>query len=83
VVDVHPLPGYCLTVKFVDGTTGEVDLSRLVLGHNAGIFAQLRDPVVFARAYVEYGVVVWPGEIDLAPDAMYDEIKKHGRWILE
>jgi hypothetical protein len=39
--------------------------------------------MVFARAYVEYGAVVWPGEIDLAPDAMYDEIKKHRRWILE
>ena len=83
VVDVHPLPGYCLAVKFVDGTAGEVDVSRLVLSESAGIFAQLRDPMVFARAYVEYGAVVWPGEIDLAPDAMYDEIKKHRRWILE
>jgi hypothetical protein len=26
---------------------------------------------------------MWPGEIDLAPDAMYDEIKKQGRWVLE
>ena len=83
VVDVHPLPGYCLAVKFADGTAGAVDVRRLVLSESAGIFAQLRDPMVFARAYVEYGAVVWPGEIDLAPDAMYDEIKKHRRWILE
>ena len=83
VVDAHPLPGYCLAVKFADGTAGEVDVRRLVLSESAGIFAQLRDPMVFARAYVEYGAVVWPGEIDLAPDAMYDEIEKHRRWILE
>ena len=53
------------------------------MSDNAGIFAQLRDPAVFAQAHVEYGVVVWPGEIDLAPDAMYNEIKKQGQWIPE
>jgi len=26
--------------------------------------------------------VTWPGEIDLAPDAMYREIKKAGKWVL-
>lgn len=83
VTEVSTLPGYCLLVRFVDGTTGEVDLSRLVISDKAGIFAALRDPGLFARAYVEYGVVMWPGEIDLAPDAMYDEIKKQGRWVLE
>jgi hypothetical protein len=29
------------------------------------------------------GAVMWPGEIDLAPDAMYDEIRKEGRWAPE
>ena len=77
------MTGYRLLVKFVDGTTGEVDLSRLVMSNNAGIFAALRDPTLFAQAYVEYGAVMWPGEIDLAPDAMYNAIKKQGRWVLE
>jgi hypothetical protein len=70
-------------VKFMDGTAGEVDLSRLVRSDSAGIFAKLCDPMLFAQAHVEYGAVTWPGEIDLAPDAMYDEIKKNGRWVLE
>jgi hypothetical protein len=83
VAEVQNFPGYRLTVKFVDGTTGEVDLSRLVMSDMPGIFARLRDPLLFAQAYIEYGAVVWPGEIDLAPDAMYDEIKKHGRWVPE
>ncbi|MGO8988075.1 MAG: DUF2442 domain-containing protein [bacterium] len=83
VVEVHTLADYRLFVRFSDDTTGEVDLSRLVAGGNAGIFAALRDPALFAQVYVEYGAVVWPGEIDLAPDAMYDEIKKLGRWVPE
>jgi ABC-type cobalamin/Fe3+-siderophores transport system ATPase subunit len=47
------------------------------------VHVPLRDPVLFAQADVEYGAVGWPGEVDLAPDAMYDEIKKHGRWVPE
>ena len=83
VTEVHTLPGYRLMVKFVDGTKGEVDLSRVVMSDKAGIFAALRAPALFAKAFVEYGAVMWPGEIDLAPDAMYDEIKKLGRWVIE
>ena len=83
VIEVRTLPGYRLMVRFVDGTAGEVDLSRLVLSDRAGVFAALRDPALFAKAYVEYGAVVWPGEIDLAPDVMYDEIKKEGQWVPE
>jgi len=83
VVKVHALPGYRLAITFVDGTGGEVDLSRLVRSHGAGVFARLRDQALFDQVRLECGAVVWPGEIDLAPDAMYDEIKKHGRWVLE
>ncbi len=31
---------------------------------------------------VELGVVTWPGEIDLAPDAMHAELAAHGEWHL-
>ena len=82
IVDVRVLPGYAIAVRFADGTEGEVDLSRLVLGPNAGVFAALRDRAVFARAAVADGVVAWPGELDLAPDAMYDAIRAKGRWTV-
>jgi hypothetical protein len=42
----------------------------------------LADPAVFSQAYIQYGAVVWPGELDLAPDSMYAEIKKSGEWVL-
>ncbi len=82
VAEVHPLSNYCLSVKFLDGTTGEVDMSKLVTSEQAGVFAKLCDQTFFAKVFVEYGAVTWPGEIDLAPDAMYKEIKQHGKWIL-
>ncbi len=82
VVSVRPLPGFRLEVRFVDGTTGEVDLSRRVVSERAGVFGRLRDPALFAQVFLDYGAVAWPGEIDLAPDAMYDEIRANGCWTL-
>lgn len=58
-------------------------MSRLIFSDKAGVFAALRDPTLFAQAHFEIGVVTWPGEIDLAPDAMYKEIRQHGKWVLE
>jgi hypothetical protein len=83
VVAVEALPGFQLHVRFVDGLQGTVDMNRLVHSAKAGVFAELADPERFARVFVEHGAVTWPGEIDLAPDAMYDAIKQAGRWVLE
>ena len=80
VAEVQAMDGYCLHVRFIDGLEGEVDMAALIHSLGAGVFARLADPELFSRASVEYGVVVWPGEIDLAPDAMYAEIKKTGIW---
>jgi hypothetical protein len=82
VAAVTPLPDFCLTVRFRDGTTGTVDMSELIHSPRAGVFATLADPDLFAQAYIEHDVVTWPGELDLAPDAMYAELKQHGEWKL-
>ncbi len=76
VMAVEALPGFRLHVRFVDGTEGTVNLSALVHSPDAGVFACLADSSLFAQVFVEHGAVTWPGEIDLAPDAMYAEIKK-------
>jgi hypothetical protein len=72
--------GYRLHVRFVDGTEGMVDLSRRLDDPGCGIFAVLRDPAVFAKAEVRMGAVTWPDGPDLAPDAMYDAIRRDGIW---
>jgi hypothetical protein len=64
-----------LEVVFADGVTGEVVLKA---SHLRGVFENLKDPAVFAAVRCDRGFVEWPGDIDLAPDAMYDEIKANG-----
>ena len=80
VTHVEPLPKFRLRVRFVDGLEGEVDMSALVNSKKAGVFAALSDPMLFDQVRVELGAVTWPGELDLAPDAMHAEIKKSGIW---
>ena len=79
---VTPLAHYTLEVEFVDGTHGLVEMQQRITSNKAGIFAKLKDLTIFNQVYLEYGAVTWPGEIDLAPDAMYDEIKQNGIWTL-
>lgn len=83
VTEVRALPEYRLFVRFIDGTEGEVDASRLILGSSPGVFSVLRDPARFAQVRVEYGAVTWPGELDLAPDSMHAVLKAEGRYLLE
>jgi len=82
LMKVKPLVNYTLMVEFNDGTCGLVEMFNLIMSNEAGVFANLRDINLFNQVYLEYGVVTWPGEIDLAPDAMHREIKRKGRWIL-
>jgi len=68
VVEVKPEPGYRLFVRFKDGLAGRVQLRQEEL---TGALAPLLDEQFFGRVFIDYGAVAWPGEIDLAPDAMY------------
>lgn len=80
VVDVEPESDYTLAVRFSDGLTGRV---RFTPRHFTGVFAPLRDPEFFQKVFVDRGAVAWPSDIDLAPDAMYAEIRKRGTWLLD
>jgi hypothetical protein len=71
VVEVRPEADYELFVRFADGASGRV---RIALERLTGVLAPLRDRRFFERVSVHHGAVSWPGEIDLAPDAMYAEV---------
>ena len=79
VVEVKPVEHLHLKVTFRDGLAGEV---IFMASHLHGVFEALRNPTVFANVNCTHGFVEWPGEIDLAPDAMYEEVKKNGVWEL-
>lgn len=82
VTSVETLPGLRLRVAFADGLTGTVDLSGMVQSPRAGVFAPLADPALFAQVRLNCGAVTWPGELDLAPDAMHTAIQTYGEWVL-
>ena len=82
VADVRALSDWRLWVRFIDGLEGTVAMRDLVHSPGAGVFANLRDPAAFGRVFLDLGAVTWPGDIDIAPDAMHDEIAAKGEWVL-
>jgi len=73
VVEVRPEADYHLFVRFADGVSGRV---RVAPERMTGVLSPLRDREFFERVFVDQGTVAWPGEIDLAPDAMYEEVAR-------
>jgi hypothetical protein len=63
--------GYRLFVRFKDGLAGRVQLRREEL---TGALAPLLNAQFFEQVFIDCGAVAWPGEIDLAPDAMYAQV---------
>ena len=80
VVEVKAEPHYCLFVRFKDGLTGRVLLRRDDL---TGVLAPLRDEQFFGQVFLDYGAVAWPGEIDLAPDALYAQVASQPHELYE
>ena len=76
VVEVKPLENHTLFVRFRDGVSGQIQLRAEQL---TGVLAALQDPRFFGEVFVDAGAVAWPGEIDLAPDAMYAEVLQKQR----
>ena len=83
VAVVSHLPGFRLSVRFNDGTEGTVVMSELIHSPSAGVFKALRDENLFSKVSLHYGAVTWPGDLDLAPDAMYEDICRTGECVLK
>ena len=81
VVTVKPLPNFTLEVQFVDGTRGLVDMKHF-LARECGVFKVLREVATFNQMYVDHGAVNWPGELDLSPDRMHDELNKANIYVM-
>ena len=69
VVTVKPLDGYLLSLEFENGEERRFDMGPYM---NERPFNRLKDANLFFAAKVEFGTVVWPGNIDIAPETLYD-----------
>ena len=68
--EVQYLRDYELLITFSNGEKrvydGQEDITQ-------GVFTQLKNKALFARARIERGTVVWNDELDIAPEALYAE----------
>lgn len=81
VSEVRVVDDYAVQVRFMDGLEGVV---RFLPGFFRGVFSHLVDPEQFRQVKVIGGAVTWPGELDLAPDAMHREImQRGGEWVVD
>lgn len=79
VAEVKVIGDFAISVRFHDGLEGAVKFSPSFF---RGVFSHLASVSEFQKVQVVDGVVTWPGELDLAPDAMYAEIERGGEWLL-
>lgn len=69
VINVEAKPDYSLHLEFENGEKRVFDMSPYM---NKRPFTKLKDSPLFVLASVDYGTVVWPGEIDISPETLYD-----------
>ena len=70
---------HCVALNFDDGTSGiwQADLDEFF----GPIGEPLRDPVYFARVFIENGALVWPNGFDASPVALYQDLKMLGKLV--
>lgn len=69
VVKVEVGADYALFLEFENGEKRVFDMRPYL---DKKPFVRIKDAPLFAQARVDYGTVVWPGNIDIAPETLYD-----------
>src|SRR5260370_2381965 len=77
VISVKPMGGYTLLVAFSDDSSGVHDFSPTTT-RDGEMVRPLKDPVFFARVFVELGALTWPNGFDLDPIALHDRMSAAG-----
>lgn len=70
VVSVKPMPNFQVDLQYKNGERRLFDVRPLLA---IKPWNRIAKPEIFSLVKVEYGTVVWPGEIDIAPETLYDE----------
>lgn len=69
VVGVVPRDGYLLELWFNTGDHRLFDARPYL---QAGVFTRLQDVALFKQAYPALDTVCWPGDLDIAPEILFD-----------
>ena len=69
VVKVEVGVDYALLLEFENGEKRVFDMRPYL---DKKPFNRIKDAPLFVQASVDYGTVVWPGNIDIAPETLYD-----------
>ena len=70
LITVTVQPDYQLDLQFQNGEFRRFDMRPLL---TLKPWNRIASPHLLERAKVEYGSVVWPEEIDIAPETLYDD----------
>ncbi len=70
VVSVKPMPDFQIDLQYQNGERRLFDVRPLLAMKP---WNRIAKPEIFSLVKVEYGTVVWPGEIDIAPETLYDD----------
>lgn len=74
VTSVEVIGDHRLRLSFEDGTVGDVGFED----HEwRGVLKPLRDPEFFAKVFIDFGTLAWPGELDIAPEPLYAEARRN------
>ncbi|MEI7817737.1 MAG: DUF2442 domain-containing protein [Desulfuromonadales bacterium] len=69
VINAIPKNNFSLEIEF---NTGEKRLFDARPYLTRGVFQILQDERLFMQAYVALDTVCWPGDLDIAPETLYD-----------
>ena len=69
VCEVEAYPDFNLCLHFNNGEKRKFDMKPYL---QYPVFSRLGNKAFFSLARVEYGTVTWPGEVDIAPETLYD-----------
>lgn len=69
VNSVEAVPDFGLLLTFNSGEQRHFDMRPYL---HYPVFRRLENPGFFLMARVDYGTVTWPGDIDIAPETLYE-----------